>query len=186
MSNRIKKATAILEEKRTTQPKLLAKAEKELKECEEKLSGLKSALEVADNAEDYKKLLQEVRDYEAVKAFCEKKLNEINNSSLTNEEFKFIISEVNKAFASLKKEKLEVINAEIEKLSKLIAEYDSEVDEYNALLKEAYKLHKSSNAIFCNPQSIASGETETGKYIETYYRVKTARMVIEKINGKPA
>ena len=184
MNKEIKKVTALLDERENKKKTSLAKAEAELKECGEKLTALNSAIEKADNAEDYKRLLQEIRDYEAVMKFCEKRITEIKSSTLSPEEYSKLKSTVKDSFDSLQNEQASIIFAEIDKLNKLLSDYDSEVDELNQVLSRACKVSGASSPLILNSQTIVNknGDPQSyyRTYIDTYYKVKTLHFMLNR------
>ena len=180
MSKEIKKAAAILAEKEKAQAAALAKLETDYKTTGEKLASLQADLDKATDAEEYKRLLSDIRDNEAVIQFCNKKINELKAQGiLTDAEYKAIEAEALAAFAAIKKAQSKAINEEINKLNDLLTAFDADTAEINALLLRAAQL-KGRNPLIMNAQTITENTPENRHYIEAFYRVKNAREMLKK------
>lgn len=179
MSKEIKKAAAMLAEKENAKAQRLAKLENDRKTTGEKLASLQAALEKAADAEEYKSLLSDIRDNEAVMQFCNKKIGETQAEGLTDAEYFSIEAEARAAFEAIKKAQGKAINEEINKLNDLLTAFDADTAEINALLSRAAQL-KGRNPIIVNAQTIAENAPENRHYIEAFYRVKSARMMLKK------
>lgn len=179
MNKDVKKAIAIIEEKEGRRREKLAKAEAEKKDTAEKLENVKEAMAAAENAEDYKRLLQEQRDLEDVLEFCEKRIKEAKGETITPEEYSAVIIEVQKAFNSLKGEKRAAIREEMEKLMKLLYAYDSEVIELNKVCLKAGAL-RHVTPLSLDANSIAGDDKELREFVFTFYRLKSAAELSQK------
>ena len=177
MNKDIKKASSLLEEKETKRKAVIAKTEAELKATNDKLTALHSALEKADNAEQYKTLLAEIRDNEAVKKFCEKKVAEAKSNILTSEEYKTITSECKKSYDSIKAETEKALFEEFEKIDKLISVADAEISELNEVLKKATTLNNNKAPMILSTRNIGSSSYEIRQHIDIYFRMKAAKEV---------
>ena len=173
MNKEVKKAIAIIDEKEGRRREKLAKAEAEKNETSEKLEKVKEAMATAENAEDYKKLLQEKRDLEAIIEFCDKRIKEANGATLPAEEYKAVMMETHKAFNALKNEKRAAIREEIEKLTKLFNSYDTEVEELNRVCQKVATLHRV-NPPTLEANSIAGDDKELREFLFAFYRIKSA------------
>jgi len=180
MNKEIKKTVALLDEKEKKNAETILKADREITKAREKLAALNSDLEKADNADTYKTLLQDIRDYEAVIKFLEKQRSEAESAILNREEYAQIVSTVNAAFASVKSEQGEMIKAEIDKLTVLFDTFDNDVSELNRLLKRAAKLANNTTPTFLNAQNAPITSADNRFYIEAYYKAKNARELLKK------
>lgn len=182
-SKEITKAAALLDQKEKTKAETVAKLEKELQESHSKLSALKEQLSKSDSAEQYKTLLQEIRDYEAVIDFCEHKLIKAKTETLTGEEYATLNGSVMSAFNAIKKEQGAAINAEIEKLVSMLEAYDKDVTELNTLFTRINSLSNRNQSITTlNAQTISETKPDYRYFIDAYYRYKTV-VYIQKKNG---
>lgn len=180
MNKELKKISSMLSEKETKKNETIARSEAEYKETETKLADLHTKLENAENAEQYKTLLADIRDNEAVLAFCSKKLEEARNKTLTSSEYNAIADEAIKAFGAIQAESRPAIIAEIEKLEKLLSVYDSEVMELNRILRRASELCGTSAPMTLNAQTITAKEPEYSNYIGTFYKNKSSRDFLQR------
>jgi len=178
MNKEIKKAAAILAEKEYKRAQVLAKLESDYKSTGEKLASLQAKLNAAADAEEYKNLLSEIRDNEAVLQFCKKKIAETSAQGLTDAEYHAITAEAGAAFDAIKKAQGAAINAQIEKLNELLTAFDADTAEINALLLKAAQLKGCSPLIY-NAQTISTITSENKHYIEAFYRVKNARQMLK-------
>ena len=180
MNKELKKAAALLEEKEKARAAIIAKAEKELKETQKVLNDLNTKLANAESAEEYKKLLAEIRDNEAVKAFCVSRLETAKAAALKHDEYLAIRAELTNAFNSIQAEQGAILGAEIAKLQTAFNNYDSQVQELNALLSKAGKLANHASITPFNPQSINYDDIEIKYFIDALYRTKNARAMLKK------
>lgn len=180
----ITKVNALLDQKEKTKAETVAKLEKELQDSHSKLAALKEQLSKSDSAEQYKSLLQEIRDYEAVIEFCEHKLIKAKTETLTGEEYTTLKGSVTSAFEAIKKEQGAAINAEIDKLVSMLEAYDKDVTELNALSVRINSLGSKNNAVTTlNAQTISETKPDYRYFIEAYYRYKTVTYIQKRQNG---
>ena len=172
MNKDVKKAMSLLEEKEGRRREKLKKAEEETAETREKLHNIEVAMTSAENAEQYKELLKEKRDLEAVLEFCEKRVKEAKNDAITPEEYKAVIMETQKAFKALQDEKRAAIREEVEKLMKLFNVYDGEVAELNKVTSKLGTLHRVDNPVIFNARAIAGDDEDLRAFVEAFYRVR--------------
>ena len=182
MNKEIKKAYSFIEEKENRRNQNIAKAEADLKSCKEKLYSLNTALEKADNAETYKSLLQDIRDYEATKEFCEKKLSEAKAPVLSPEEHSQLVKVIRSSFADYQKDQRSVIFAEIEKLVNLLYAYDSEVTDLNNLIIKVNSLYKLNVLSMFNAQTITANDPDERCFIEAFYKMKSSKELMKVFN----
>ena len=182
MSKEVKKVYSLIEEKKKMRDQLIIKIEAELKTCNEKLTALNTALEKSESAEQYKSLLQEIRDYEATKEFLEKKLNEARAYLLSSEDCNNIVKAINSSFVELQKEQRDIIVAEIDKLMKLLFAYDSEVAELNKLVTEVNSITKSNVLSLFNPQTLTANDPDKRYFVEAFYKMKIAKEIMKRFN----
>jgi len=178
MNKEIKKAAALLTDKENKKAQLLAKLETDYKAEGAKLAKLQERLNAAADAEEYKNLLSDIRDSEAVLQFCKKKIAETSAQGLTDAEYHAIANEAKAAFDAIKKTQGAEINAQIEKLNELLTAFDADTAEINALLLKAAQLKGCSPVIY-NAQTIAANTPDNRHYIEAFYRVKSARQMLK-------
>ena len=177
MNKEIKKASSLLNEMETKRTATIAKAEAELKATDEKLKALRAALDKADSAEQYKTLLAEIRDNEAVKKFCGKKVAEAKANIMTAEEYKAITSECKKYYDSLKADTEKALLEEIEKMNKLISAADAEIAEMNEILKKATALNNNKAPMILTTRNIGLNRFEIRQYIDIYFKKIAAEAV---------
>lgn len=185
MNKEIKRVSEVLAERKAERDEVIAKARADLKATSDTLTSLRASLENADGAEQYKTILHDIKDNEAVLEFCEKRLHEAENTALSDAEYSDVINEVRTAFKAIKDEHAKVINSAIDKLLKLLEVYDNEVSELNDIVDRAGELHKSSfnetisNKV--NPRAIADDVRNPlhpyRLYVEDFYKIKNARSV---------
>ena len=125
----------------------------------------------AESAEQYKELLKERRDLEAVLEFCDKRIKEIQKERLSPEAYKAATMEIQKAFTSLKEENRAAIRSELDKLLELFRSYDDEVTELNKINTRLANLNHG-NAPVCEPQTIAEEDRELKQFLDVFYRLK--------------
>ena len=178
MNKEIKKAAALLAEKEYKRAQALTKLENDYAITGANLARLQEKLNAAADAEEYKGLLSEIRDNEAVLQFCKKKITETKAQGLTDAEYHAITAEAGAAFDAIKKAQGAAINAQIEKLNELLTAFDADTAELNALLAKAAQLKGCSPVIY-NAQTIAANTPENRHYIEAFYRVKSARQMLK-------
>lgn len=179
MNKEIKKAAAVLEEKEKTRAAAIAKAEQELKETSATLTALNARLNAAQDAAEYKTLLAEIRDNEAVLSFCEKKAKEAKAQALTPAEYGEIKSTIKKSFEAIQAEQGKAINAAIENLEKVLSAYDADVTELNKMLFRAAQLMSTTPTPF-NAPNVSEVDASKRIYIESFYKAKTARDMLNK------
>ena len=175
MNKEIKKASSLLEEKETKKKAVIAKTEAELKAVDDKLTALYSALDKADNAEQYKTLLAEIRDNEAVKKFCEKKVSEAKSTTLTKDEYEAIASNCKNSFNTLKAETEKALSEEFEKINKLLSATDADVIELNEVLRKAALLNNNRTPMMFSTRTIGSSSFLIRQYIDLYFRMLAAK-----------
>lgn len=170
MNKEVKKAQAMLTEKNRIFEEQLAKAEAEKAETAAKLADVTKALENAKGAEEYKKLVAEKRDYEAVLEFCNKNINNIKKASLSQEDYQAISGTVKAAYEAAKKEQLAAILEESKKLTKLFEAFEADVSELNEIAKQAAVLRGTTPTVILT-QSEYSKDTNTRFYHEAYAKI---------------
>ena len=177
MNKDVKKAVAMVEEKEGRRREKLAKAEAEAADTREKLKTLEEAMTTAESAEQYKDLLKEKRDLEAVLEFCDKRIKEAKGETITPEEYKAVMMETQKAFKAVREEKRAAIREELNKLLKLYYSYDEEVGELNKVNQKIANLHRVTPT-FLDINSINGDDTEMREFTSAFYRVKNAADII--------
>lgn len=179
MNKEIKKAAAVLEEKEKTRAAAIAKAENELKETSATLTALNEKLNAAQDAAEYKTLLAEIRDNEAVLSFCEKKAKEAKAQALTPAEYGEIKTTIKQSYDAIQAEQSKAIRAAIENFEKVMNTYDAEIAELNKMLFRAAQLVNTTPSPY-NVLLNADLEAEQRIYMETYFRVKNARQMLNR------
>ena len=182
MNKEIKKAAALLADKENRRNKAITDADAEKAAAAAELAEIRAKIETASNAEEYKELLTLERDAEAVMQFCEKKAADAHNSLLTAEEYADIVNDARKAFEAVQEANAKSIKAEINRLNEMLAAYDADTAEINALLAKAAGLAGKS-AIRLNPQNIAVSDPGTAVYLDAYNRTKNMNMVNNLLKG---
>ena len=184
MNKEIKRVSGILDEKKAHRDEVIAKARADLKATNEKLSVLRKELDKAEDSEQFKTILHDVKDNEAVLEFCEKRLHEAESESLSDTEYKEIIYEVSTAYKAIKEEHMKSINGAIDKLLKLLDVYDNEVSELNDIIDRAGELHQTNFSELVttkiNPRAALIEEIRNPLhpyrlYIDDFYKLKLAR-----------
>ena len=183
MNKNVKKAVAMIEEKEGRRREKLAKAEAEAAETREKLEKLQEAMTAAESAEQYKELLKEKRDLEAVLEFCEKRIKEAKGETLTPEEYKAAMMETQKAFKALQEEKRAAIREAANNLISLYYSYDTEAGELNKVLQKIATLHRATPTIL-DVNAISGDDTELREFTLAFYRVKNAAEIKARYSGK--
>ena len=179
MNKEVKKAAAILEEKEHQNRELLEKAETELNATREKLSALRANLDGAENAQQYKEILQQVRDEEAILEFCKKRAAEARAKTLSEEDFRSLTQKANEAFDKLKTEQRAAILAETEKLWNLLTAYDADVAELNSVIVRAAQLHKDDRPATYTAQTIGTGDPRLQAIVSAFYKTKAAAILMQ-------
>lgn len=182
MGKKNEKTTTLLQAKEAERAAAIAKAEKELNDTCAKYEAAKMQLEAANDAEEYKRLLQEVRDLEAVKAFCEKKANEARAVSLSADDYKEIVKNARESFEAIKAEQGAAILKEIEKLNNMLAEFDNDVTGINFTLLQAANLAGRS-PITLNAQEIVTDNGVASVYMQSFYRLKGLNAALDNIKA---
>lgn len=172
MNKDVKKAMSLIEEKEGRRREKLKKAEEETAETREKLHNIEVAMTSAENAEQYKELLKEKRDLEAVLEFCEKRVKEAKNDAITPEEYKAVIMETQKAFKALQDEKREAFREEIDRILKMFYSYDADVSELNKVTARLGILHRVAVPQVFNGATIAGDDEDMRPFVEAFYKVK--------------
>ena len=180
MNKDVKKAVSMIEEKEGRRREKIAKAEAETAATREKLEKLEEAMTIAENAEQYKELLKEKRDLEAVLEFCQKREKEAKGESITPEEYKAAMMETQKAFKALKDEKRAAIREEVDKLMKLFYSYDNEVLELNKVNQTIASLHRVTPP-YLDPNSISGDVRTLREFMASFYRLKAADQLAQGI-----
>ena len=180
MTKETKKAAELLIKKENEKAAAIAKAEKEITETKARLENLKAQLSKGETAEEYKRILSEIRDNEAVIMFFEKKKAEAEQQTLTPAEYMSITREVKAAAEKLRAEYAASISAEVEKLTNLLTAYDTEITEFNKVLDKAAKLHKVSNPMILSMQTLAADNTDVRFYLEAYGKARNAKELLKR------
>ena len=148
MNKDVKKALAVVEEKETKNRESISRCSAELEANRNKLVELKAQLKGADNADQYKDLLREIRDTEAVIEFLEARLKEYS-AGLTPDERN--------------------------KLVKLMNDYDNEVAELNAILNSKVNPYNGM-PVLLNAREICAGAPDPFDphkvMFEAFFRMK--------------
>lgn len=176
MNKEIKKAQAILNEKDSTRKEAIAKAEAEKAEVKEKLAVITNALQNAKGAEEYKKMLAEKRDYEAVLEFCDKRIAQAGAVTLSPEDYKSITDTIKAAHDVSKNEHLAAILDECKKLNKLFAAFEADTKELNEIAKQAAIL-RGTNPLILSTQLEYSRDMYTRFYSEAYINTQKAEIL---------
>lgn len=183
MNKNVKKAVAMIDEKEGRRREKLAKAEAEAAETRAKLEKLQEAMTAAESAEQYKELLKEKRDLEAVLEFCEKRIKEAKGEYLTPEEYKAAMMETQKAFAALKEEKRAAIREAANNLLSLYYSYDTEAMELNKVIQKIAALHRTTPQTL-EVNSISGDDTELREFTIAFYRIKNAADIKARYSGQ--
>lgn len=174
MNKDVKKALAVVEEKETKNRESISRCGAELEANRNKLVELKAQLKGADNADQYKGLLREIRDTEAVIEFLEARLKEYS-AGLTPDERNKLVTEIKKAFAGARAEYFKTIAPEIDKLVKLMNDYDQEVAELNAILNSKVNPYNGM-PVLLNAREICAGAPDPFDphkvMFEAFFRMK--------------
>lgn len=171
MNKDVKKLMGKIEEKEGRRREKLSKAEAEASATRDKLEQLEAAMTAAESAEQYKELLKEKRDLEAVLEFCEKRIKEAKGENITPEEYKAAMMETQKAFTALKEDKRAAIREEATKLMNLYYSYDTEVAELNKINQKIATLHRVNPNVF-NAGTISGEDEELREFTNAFYRLK--------------
>lgn len=174
MNKNIKKIASMLEEKEKEHNSIVEKAANDLKATNEELSSIQVAIESADNPGEYRKLLQERRDYEATKEFCEKKLVEANNHTISKEDNKEILSAIKQGFEEIQAEHKKEIEKTIDILISQLREYDSDSEIYKDFAARLSALTKEK-ALLIQPATIYSITDTNNPYrfiVNGYYELR--------------
>ena len=174
MNKNIKKIASMLEEKEKEHNSIVEKAANDLKATNEELSSIQVAIDSADNPGEYRKLLQERRDYEATKEFCEKKLVEANNHTISKEDNKEILSAIKQGFEEIQAEHKKTIEKTIDLLISQLREYDSDSEIYKDFAARLSALTKEK-ALLIQPATIYSITDTNNPYrfiVNGYYELR--------------
>lgn len=183
----VKKVSAILAEKEKDQRAEIEKAEKDLADTLNQLAELKASLEKASTPEEYKTVLHDIRDTEAVQAFCENRVTIAMESVLSNEEYNEIVSEVGATFSDVLDYYSKLIFPEVDKLIKIMDDYEKDVAELNTVLSDAGRLKDVAPALLQTRKIIpdpTQGFNKRRFFIEAYYSMLTSKYMIDKIGVK--
>ena len=172
MNKETKKAVAMINEKESQNREMLSKIEVEITNTEAKLTALRADLEKAENGEQYKDILKEIRDYEDVLKFCEKKKSTAAANTLSETEYRAILAEIKKARDAAKADMKKTFIADVEKLTATLGQWDSINNELNGVAQRAANLTAGNNPVLMNAQTIADGDEILLGYITTFYRLK--------------
>ena len=178
MNKEVKKAADLMSKKEAEKAAAIAKIDKELNATRARLEDLKAKLSAGETAEEYKKMLADIRDNEAVIAFFEQKRKEAEAQGLTPAEYMSITREVKAAAAKIQAEQRNALLAEIEKLTSLLTAYDEDITELNAILVKAAQLHKC-NPMTVNAQEIAPANSEMNYYVQAFYKARAACFMLK-------
>ncbi len=183
MNTKIKKAITLIEDRENRSREAVALAEGELTTTKDKLLALRAELNRAESADQYKELLREIHDTEAVLEFCEKRLQTTKNESLTAEEYKNIVLDVKRSYTEIKADHLKSIAIEVEKLFGLIEDYSSEVSALNYVLTRAGSLRSErSPQLLDEKLSIENNDPfdPSRQVVEVFYRLKGASSIYNR------
>ena len=174
MNKNIKKISSMLEAKEKEHNFIVEKAAKDLKATNEELSSIQAAIDSADNPEEYRKLLQDKRDFEATKEFCEKKLAEANNHTISKEDNKEILSAIKQGFEEIQAEHKKTIEKTIDLLISQLREYDSDSEIYKEFASRLSALTKEK-ALLIQPATLYSITDTNNPYrfiVNGYYELR--------------
>lgn len=156
-----------------------AAAEAELRASDEKLTALKSALANAADEDQFKTIVKDIADLEVHMKFCEKKVNE---TLITSQETSQLNAMLRAAYQSCIKEHIGGINAECEKLIKLLAAYDEDIKALNNVGHEVARTTKQNAPTLFNPQTALQDENKY--FVEAFYKVMSARDLYNRLGVK--
>ena len=172
MTKETKKAVAMINEKEAQNREMLSKIEVEITNTEAKLSALRADLEKAENGEQYKDILKEIRDYEDVLKFCEKKKTEAAAHTLSETEYRAILAEIKKARDAAKAEMKKTLIADVERITATLSQWDAINNDLNGIAQRAALLTAGNNPVLMNANTLADGDEVLNGYIGTFYRLR--------------
>lgn len=168
MNKEVKKAMASLDEKSTKNRDLISKTESELNATKEKLASLKSDLNNADGPDQYRAIIREINENEAVISFLENRIRKLNESVLTIDEYRSFELSVNGAFRDLKTDYYKSMVSEIDKLVSIVNAYNAEVDELNKALAKVATMRKNTIPSTLVSRTIVNGSDPLNPYTGMY------------------
>lgn len=137
MNKEVKKAAAMIDEKKKFKAELIAESDRSIKENTEKLNSLNEKLATIIDEATYVEVCREIRDVESAIEFHKKrKENAEKKGVLTDAEIKSITDQLIKARNSLNEEPAKELKAEVDKVFTLIACREKEYAELNAVIGE--------------------------------------------------
>lgn len=156
-----------------------AAAEAELRASDEKLTALKSLLATAADEEQFKAIVKDIADLEVHMKFCEKKVRE---TLITSQETSQLNAMLRAAYQSCIKEHIGGINAECEKLIKLLTAYDEDMKELNVIGTEIAATTKQNAPTLFNAQTAIQNENKY--FVEAFYKFKSAKDLYDRLGVK--
>lgn len=181
MTKDLQKVNKLLDEKEAKRKDRVSKAETDLKLNQDKLSTLRASLEKAESGEQFKTILSDIRDYEAVVEYDKKLVRDAESSILSEDEYKSVAATLRKNYEDIQTDKMSIIDADIAKLLEDMSAYHVEIEDLNSVAARVNSYHKS-NPITFNPGMITAKSkrsTVAKNFFDVYYRLKALQ-----INGQ--
>lgn len=146
MTKDLQKVTKLLDEKEAKRAERVAKAQADLKLNQDKLATLRDGLEKAESGEQFKTILSDIRDYEAVVEYDKKLVRDAESSILSEDEYKSVAATLRKNYEDIQSDKVSVIDADIAKLLEDLSAYHVEIEDLNMIANRVNSYHKNSQS----------------------------------------
>lgn len=183
MKKTLEEVKTIIIEREQKRRETLAVIDAELTATKNKVNELRASLQNSRTAEEYKTIIHDIRDNEAVIVFFEGKRKEAEKTALTKEEYSHITKEVKEAFEAVKADRTKVIYSSIDKLVKELAAYFKDVDELNGILLDAATVNGRTPLIL-NGNTLADFTKINDPYhffIDAYNKMRQAAEIQTKM-----
>lgn len=183
MNKDVQKAIDILNEKEAASREAIDKAAAEVRATEATLIELRAALDNAGGRDEYIKIAAQIRDNEAALSFCQKREQEARAKTLLPEELEQIQTTAKGAFDKAKAEHKKAIKAEIDKLEKLFAAYDTDAETVTNLLTKAARLANKDISTNIAGEPLFDAIKESNSFyphvMAAYQRYKAANIMMQ-------
>lgn len=179
MTKDLQKLIKLLDEKETKRADRVSKAEADLKLNQDKLSTLRANLEKAESGEQFKTILSDIRDYEAVVEYDKKLVRDAESSILSEDEYKSVAATLRKSCEDIQSDSISVIDADIAKLMADLYAYTRDIEELNKLATRVNSYCKNSQPLMFNPGMITTkskNSTVAKNIFDVYFRLRALQI----------
>lgn len=179
MNKDLQKLNKLLDEKEAKKKERVIKAEADLKLNQEKLSTLRANLEKAENGEEFKTILSDIRDYEAVVEYDKKLIRDAESPNMSADEYKNVTATLRKSYDDIQSDKVSVIDADIAKLLEDLSAYNKDIEELNRSAARVNLCFRTAQPLSFTAQTITSKSKNSivmKNVIDMYFRLKALQI----------